>query len=113
VFLGRTRFGTSQASDSGTVAGEILMGNGLYIRARNQADSAWLPIVGLESSNIVFAYQPWSFQALVLTTASATGGAGLRIPHGAAPTSPTNGDIWTTTAGLFVRINGATVGPLS
>jgi len=37
----------------------------------------------------------------------------LRIPHGAAPTSPVNGDMWTTTAGLFVRINGATVGPLS
>lgn len=50
---------------------------------------------------------------LLLTAASATGGAGLRLPHGAAPTSPTNGDLWTTTAGLFVRINGATVGPLS
>jgi hypothetical protein len=37
----------------------------------------------------------------------------LRIPHGAAPASPVNGDMWTTTAGLFVRINGATVGPLS
>lgn len=39
--------------------------------------------------------------------------APLRIPHGAAPTSPVNGDMWTTTAGLFVRINGATVGPLT
>lgn len=49
---------------------------------------------------------------LVLTAASATGGAGFRVPHGAAPTSPTNGDVWTTTAGVFARINGATVGPL-
>lgn len=47
------------------------------------------------------------------TVASATGGAGFNAPHGAAPTSPANGDIWTTTAGLFARINGATVGPLS
>lgn len=47
------------------------------------------------------------------TTASAAGGAGFRLPHGTAPTSPVNGDVWTTTAGLFVRINGATVGPLS
>jgi hypothetical protein len=37
----------------------------------------------------------------------------IRLPHGAAPTSPTNGDMWTTTAGLYVRINGATVGPLT
>jgi hypothetical protein len=43
--------------------------------------------------------------------ASATGTAGLRLPHGSAPSAPTNGDIWTTTAGLFYRINGATVSP--
>ena len=52
-----------------------------------------------------------TFSGLALTAASATGGAGLRLPHGAAPTSPTNGDVWTTTAGIYARINGATVGP--
>lgn len=52
-----------------------------------------------------------AFSSLLTTAASATGGAGLNIPHGAAPTSPVNGDIWTTTTGLFARINGATVGP--
>lgn len=45
--------------------------------------------------------------------ASTTGVSTLRVPHGSAPSSPVNGDMWTTTAGLFVRINGATVGPLS
>ena len=50
---------------------------------------------------------------VAITTASASATAGLRVPHGAAPTSPVNGDIWTTTAGLFVRINGVTVGPLT
>lgn len=49
----------------------------------------------------------------VVTNASASGTAPLRIPHGTAPSSPVNGDIWTTTSGLFVRINGVTVGPLS
>lgn len=39
-------------------------------------------------------------------------GAPLRIPHGVTPTTPVNGDFWTTTAGLFVQINGGTVGPL-
>lgn len=45
--------------------------------------------------------------------ASTTAAASMNIPHGTAPTSPVNGDIWTTTAGLFVRINGVTVGPLT
>lgn len=45
--------------------------------------------------------------------AGTTAISSLNIPHGAAPTSPVNGDIWTTTAGLYVRINGSTVGPLS
>lgn len=44
--------------------------------------------------------------------ASTTSRASLRVPHGSAPTTPTDGDIWTTTTGLFARINGATVGPL-
>lgn len=43
--------------------------------------------------------------------ASTTSQAGLNIPPGAAPTSPINGDVWTSTAGLFARINGTTVGP--
>ena len=55
---------------------------------------------------------PSSTAALTLL-AGTTGGASLRIPHGAAPSAPVNGDMWTTTAGLFVRINGSTVGPLT
>jgi len=42
------------------------------------------------------------------TTANAT----INMPHGTAPTSPVDGDCWTTTAGLFCRINGTTIGPL-
>lgn len=48
---------------------------------------------------------------LVQTVASAAGGSGLNLPHGAAPTTPTNGDLWSTTAGFYGRVNGATVGP--
>lgn len=40
--------------------------------------------------------------------ASTTAVSSLNIPHGAAPTSPVNGDVWSTTAGLFIRINGVT-----
>ena len=38
----------------------------------------------------------------------ATNGAGFNIAHGVAPTTPVNGDIWTTTTGLFARINAST-----
>jgi len=44
-----------------------------------------------------------------IVPASTTGVSSLRIPHGSAPTSPVNGDIWTTTTAMFVRINGTTV----
>ncbi len=54
-----------------------------------------------------------TFGGKITTIASGTARSGLVLPHGVAPTSPVNGDIWTTTAGLYVRINGATVGPLS
>ncbi len=45
--------------------------------------------------------------------ASVAAVASLNLPHGTAPTSPMDGDMWTTTAGLFCRINGSTIGPLS
>ncbi|MBA3622949.1 MAG: hypothetical protein H0W48_00465 [Methylibium sp.] len=40
--------------------------------------------------------------------AATTSRASIRIPHGTAPTSPVNGDMWSTTAGLFIRIDGVT-----
>jgi len=57
--------------------------------------------------------QAATFAGTVIAPAATASLAPLRIPHGTAPTSPTNGDMWTTTAGLYIRINGATVGPLS
>jgi hypothetical protein len=42
------------------------------------------------------------------TIASTTANAGFNIAHGAAPTTPVNGDIWTTTSGVFARINAGT-----
>jgi hypothetical protein len=47
----------------------------------------------------------------IIAPAATTSIPSIRLPHGAAPTTPTNGDLWTTTAGLYARINGATVGP--
>lgn len=41
-------------------------------------------------------------------TASA---ASINLPHGTTPTSPVDGDCWTTTAGLSCHIGGSNVGP--
>jgi hypothetical protein len=47
------------------------------------------------------------------TQASGSGTAGFRLPHGSAPSSPVDGDLWTTSAGgLYTQINGVTIGPL-
>jgi len=49
-----------------------------------------------------------------LTAAPSTvNGAGINLPPGTAPGLPNNGDVWTTTAGLFARINSSTVGPFT
>ena len=67
---------------------------------------------GFITSSALTPYAPLAgatFTGLVGTAASTTTTAGLRIPHGVAPTTPVNGDIWTTTAGLFARQNGTTV----
>ncbi len=45
------------------------------------------------------------------TIASSTSAAGLKLPPGEAPASPSNGDIWTTAAGVYARIDGSNVGP--
>ncbi len=72
------------------------------------------------------AFKNGAYKAIVLDATSFTFGQGpiiapaattsitsIRLPHGSAPSSPTNGDMWTTTSGLFVRINGSTIGPLT
>ena len=46
----------------------------------------------------------------VNTIPAVTTGAGFNIPNGVAPTSNlVNGDFWTTTSGVFTRINGNSV----
>lgn len=49
---------------------------------------------------------------LVTAASTASPGSGLQVPQGTAPTTPANGDVWMTSAGLFYRANGTTIGPL-
>jgi hypothetical protein len=41
--------------------------------------------------------------------ASAAGFASARFAPGVAPTAPVDGDVWVTSGGLFVRVNGVTM----
>lgn len=92
---------------SSTEGAQINIGNSIFVR--NNTDSNPVPDEQTGNVGLMIANPT----ARLHIKASTTSFASLRIPHGAAPTSPNDGDIWTTTAGLFVRINGVTVGPLS
>lgn len=61
----------------------------------------------LGSTSVARATGKWTFEATVAAAAS------VNLPHGTAPSSPVNGDQWTTTAGWYARINGTTVQVLS
>lgn len=78
-------------------------------------DGSWSQIPTTQTEPRLDGYLPivgGTLAGLVVTVTPTAASAGFRLPHGAAPSSPTDGDVWTTTAGLYVRINGATVGPL-
>ena len=45
---------------------------------------------------------------LITAAASTTAGAGLNLREGGAPTSPNDGDIWTTGTGMYIRATGVT-----
>jgi hypothetical protein len=83
-------------------------GSSLAIIARSDAGGSLGSALTFTRSNLQA-----TFGGRIVGSASTTTRATLNVPHGTAPSSPANGDIWTTTAGLFVRINGATVGPLA
>lgn len=50
-----------------------------------------------------------TFTGSVIAPAATTAIPSIRLPHGSAPTSPTDGDVWTTTTSMYARINGSTV----
>ena len=64
--------------------------------------------VTLANRNAVPALCVMQNKTTVGVAASTTGAAPFNIPQGTAPTSPNNGDIWTTSTGVFARINGTT-----
>ncbi len=107
---------TSQLSLKANIASPALTGN---VTITTNSTSPALFITQTGTGNILTLHDEASDTSFVAidqngkinTIPSVTASAGFNVPHGAAPTTPVNGDIWTTTAGLFYRINGATVSP--
>jgi hypothetical protein len=77
---------------------------------RGYNGSTW---VSLGATGTFLALSGGTMTGKLNTVTAAAGSAGLTLPHGTAPSSPSNGDLWTTTTGLYARINGTTVGPFA
>ncbi len=77
----------------------------------NTTQIATTAFVNAEISNDAVLKAGSTMTGSLILPAGTTTVVPIRIPHGSAPTSPTNGDIWTTTTGMYARINGNTIGP--
>jgi hypothetical protein len=90
------------------------VGNPTIARTNLGLGSASLVFIGTSGGALCLLNTActWSaaqtLSAKLNTAASVSGGAGLNIAPGAAPSSPSNGDVWTTNSGLFAQIGGAT-----
>ncbi|QOE32163.1 tail fiber protein [Rhizobium phage Paso] len=77
--------------------------------------SSWAGLIGTITTLQASTALSGSFLSLtggtltgrLVLPASTVDGAPLQLPHGVAPTTPVNGEMWTTTTGLLYRINGA------
>lgn len=49
---------------------------------------------------------PQTFGSKIYTVSSGGSGAGFNMAQGARPTSPANGDLWTTYEGIYAYLNG-------
>lgn len=68
--------------------------------------------IGTVGSTVPLLSGANSFGAKTTFFPSTAGSASINLPQGVTPTSPANGDLWSTSLGLYVYINGSTVGPL-
>ena len=105
AFTGSKALIAVQATEdwSGTANGTKL----IFQTTENLTTTLTTRITISNNGNVGFAGQI-SPTATVHLGASTTARASLCIPHGTAPTSPVNGDVWTTTTAMLLRLNGTT-----
>lgn len=120
VTAGTTNQLTWYSASGTTVAGlsvtnsAVLVTSGTGVPSESTTLPSGLSIPSPSMSNPVLTasgtYVNLTGTGRLATAASTTTQAGFNVAPGVAPTVPTNGDIWTTSAGaLLVRLNGATV----
>lgn len=86
-------------------------GSGSILHVGFSTATNWASMSISETGVVTTIAGPLVTSETVTFATATTSLASFRVPHGTAPTSPTNGDFWTTTAGVFAEINGSTVGP--
>lgn len=103
-YLGAKAANPALDNDGNALVGGALHFNTTAGEMRLWTGSAW---VGAYASGAGFVAKSGDTLTGKLVTAAPTASvAGLALPHGTAPAAPANGDVWSTTAGLFARING-------
>lgn len=81
-----------------------------------RAQTAWGFVDGqivpaVQWNSLSAAKQNWPPSVKIPFIASTTTTASMLCTPGVAPTSPVTGDVWCTTAGMFIRTSTGTVGP--
>ena len=79
---------------------------GLGTAATTNTGTSGATVCLLNSSCTVSGAQ--TYTAEILAAPSSSTRAGLNLSPGTGPSSPSNGDVWTTAGGIFVRIGGST-----
>jgi hypothetical protein len=64
--------------------------------------------VSIDGSASVTLTAGTTLASAVTTVTSGTSAAPINVPPGAAPSAPVNGDLWTTSTGVYGRVNGTT-----
>jgi hypothetical protein len=99
--------GTLTVTGGGFIAGGDLFvnaANGLFVVGKTGSSTDLVLANGLGGTVIDVP----TGKTVARFAASAAANASARFPHGSAPTSPVDGDFWTTISGAFIRINGVT-----
>lgn len=87
-------------------------GNTDYIDLSHDGTDALITLLNAGSLNFTGVTDSYTFDRTLVSPASVAARASVRIPHGAAPTSPVNGDVWSTTTAMYGQVNSESF-PLS
>lgn len=101
----RALFKLDNTSESSTWGGNAA---GVYLTDNSGLSGYYAIFLPRDPSVAAEIRKPLTATGVITGPAATTSKASFNAPHGTAPSAPTNGDIWTTTGGAYVRVNGAT-----